>query len=204
MAGTAVVLRPLTEVPHDPPTLDAGTGRRRVSGSGHQRSGHAPCAWHVVSRIGTRERGRSCVPCPHGVMDVATTRNTRSFRQVRSTLGRRTLVSTLLGALVLPLRAMRRAATAGEPGPVPPKCSKLGGTCFVNSDCCGPGTRCKRAGRNQCRCQANRAKCGPVCCPIGQACCDQCADLQTDANNCGTCFTVCGADQTCIAGSCTS
>jgi hypothetical protein len=122
---------------------------------------------------------------------------------------RRAILGVLLGLVAPVLRGPAAVASHetprdGEPGPVPPKCAKLGGKCFANGDCCGSGTRCKRAGRNQCRCQANRAKCGPVCCPIGQACCDQCADLQADGNNCGACFTVCGAGQTCVAGSCTS
>jgi hypothetical protein len=144
---------------------------------------------------------------------VDSTPGERPLQQVLAPRGRRTVVGTLLGAVLLSLRAIPREATARqrqqaatlaeEPGPVPPKCAKLGQKCFSSGDCCGPGTRCKRAGRNQCRCQANRAKCGPVCCPTGQACCDQCADLQIDTNNCGACFTVCGADETCGAGTCT-
>jgi hypothetical protein len=142
------------------------------------------------------------LPPSEGVVITNSPRSERPLRRMLATLGRRTLVSTLLGALVLPLRAMRRVATAGEPGPVDP-CFKLGGKCAVNSDCCGPGTRCKKVGNGECRCKKQRIPCAGICCPVGQACCGRCADLQTDTNHCGACFTVCGADQTCVAGSCT-
>ena len=141
-------------------------------------------------------------PAPHAVVTRDATRSERRLRQMLTTLGRRTAVSTLLGGMVLPLGAMRRAANAGEPGPVDP-CFKLGGKCAVNSDCCGPGTRCKRGGNGECRCKKQRTPCAEICCPVGQACCGRCADLQSDTNHCGACFTVCGADQTCVAGSCT-
>jgi hypothetical protein len=143
------------------------------------------------------------LPAPHGVVITDTPRGERPLRRRLTTLGRRTLVSTLLGAVVLPLRALRRAAGAGEPGPADP-CHKLGGKCAVNSDCCGPGTRCKKVGNGKCRCKRDRAPCAGICCPVGQGCCGRCADLQTDTNHCGACFTVCGADLTCVAGSCTS
>ena len=57
--------------------------------------------------------------------------------------------------------------------------------------------------RNTCRCRPTASKCGPICCAVGKACCDRCADLQTDPNNCGACFTACATDETCVAGSCT-
>lgn len=139
---------------------------------------------------------------PYAVVTADAPRGERPLRRMLTTLGRRTVVSTLLGALVLPLRAMRRAARAGEPGPVDP-CFKLGGKCAVNSDCCGPGTRCKQGGNGECRCKKQRTPCAGICCPVGQACCGRCTDLQTDTNHCGACFVACGADQTCVAGSCT-
>ena len=127
-----------------------------------------------------------------------TTRRTLGLRDVLATLGRRPVAVMLLGAALRPLRAIPREATAGQqqkpvpraggPGPVE-HCSKLGGRCAVNRDCCGPGTRCKQVGNGKCRCKANRAPCAGICCPVGQACCGRCADLQTDTNNCGACFT---------------
>jgi hypothetical protein len=140
----------------------------------------------------------------------------RIMRRVTAALPRRKVAAVLLSAsplirLAAPHDARAERKTAhlsrrdGAPGPqpVPPKCAKLGGECFVNSDCCASGARCKKAGRNTCVCKADRAKCGPICCAVGKTCCDLCADLQTDPNNCGACFTVCATDETCVAGSCT-
>jgi hypothetical protein len=151
-------------------------------------------------------------PAPRGAVAGDTTRGARPLRHVLATLGRRTVIGTLLG-VVLPRRAIFRDATAGDaparerqaggPGPVE-QCSKLGGRCAVNGDCCGPGTRCKRGGNGECRCKKRRTPCAGICCPVGQACCGRCTDLQTDANNCGACFVVCGTDQTCAAGTCTT
>lgn len=135
----------------------------------------------------------------------------RVVRRVTSGLSRRTVIAVLLSAAPFARLALPRDADAGlpkrrngEPGPRPPKCSKLNGKCFVNGDCCGPGTRCKKAGRNTCRCKKGRAACAGFCFPIGQGCRGRCADLQIDPDNRGACFTACGADETCVAGSCTS
>lgn len=138
----------------------------------------------------------------------------RIRRRVTAALPRRKVATALLSVSLLKWLAPRDARAGretahlarqdGEPGPAPPKCSKLGGECFVNSDCCEAGARCKRAGRNTCVCKAGRAKCGPICCAAGRSCCDICADLQTDPNNCGACFTVCATNETCVAGSCTA
>jgi hypothetical protein len=41
-------------------------------------------------------------------------------------------------------------------------------------------------------------------CALGlMACTDTCANVQTDAKNCGTCGTVCNDPSTCVAGVCT-
>src|ERR1700732_1489828 len=52
--------------------------------------------------------------------------------------------------------------------------------------CCSTGTFC----------------CGCACCPSSNACCNgTCTDLKSDANNCGTCGTVC-VDEICKNGTC--
>src|SRR5439155_23743754 len=44
-----------------------------------------------------------------------------------------------------------------------------------------------------------------VCCPPGTTNCGgACVNLQTDARNCGTCGTTCGAGQACCNGVCTA
>jgi hypothetical protein len=142
----------------------------------------------------------------------------RIMRRVTAALPRRKVAAVIFSATPLLWLARSRDARAGretarpsrrdgEPGPqpVPPKCSKLDGECFVNRDCCGPGTRCQNmAGSRKCRCRLGRVACAGICCPVGQACCGRCANLQTDPNNCGACFTVCATDETCVAGSCTA
>jgi hypothetical protein len=41
-----------------------------------------------------------------------------------------------------------------------------------------------------------------VCAPGLELCANSCVDLQNDANNCGSCGTVCPAEQSCVSGSC--
>lgn len=134
----------------------------------------------------------------------------RITRRFTSGLPRRTAIAMAFGASSLPWLAASRDGEAKRrkrrnrgPGPDDP-CSKLGGKCAFNGDCCGPRTRCKKAGNGKCRCKRDSVPCAGICCPTGQACCGRCADLQTDADNCGACFAACGADETCVAGSCTS
>jgi hypothetical protein len=113
------------------------------------------------------------------------------------------LGSQLLRGVVA--RARPQQKQNGDPLPVPPKCSKLNGKCAFNGDCCGTGTRCKRIGNSRkCRCKVGRSPCAGNCCPIGGSCCGRCADLQSDVDHCGACFTACAADETCIAGVCTA
>jgi hypothetical protein len=84
-------------------------------------------------------------------------------------------------------------------------CSKPGGKCVINADCCGPGAKCKNlADIGECTCRANRVACAGICCPPGQACCGRCADLLTDPNNCGACFTICDDGEHCVGGACTA
>src|SRR5687768_14037328 len=68
-------------------------------------------------------------------------------------------ISTLLPRLGTDAR--RGKNRKKEPKPAPPKCSKLYGKCFVNSDCCARGARCDRTGRNRCLCKRGRAICKP-------------------------------------------
>jgi hypothetical protein len=93
-----------------------------------------------------------------------------------------------------------------EPKPAPPKCSKLYGKCFVNSDCCARGARCDRTGRNRCLCKRGRAICKPqgTCCPNGQVCCGRCANLKTSPDHCGACGAACAVGEVCIGGICTA
>jgi hypothetical protein len=144
------------------------------------------------------------------VKDDRIERIVRRFTEVP----RRKAIAVLLSALPFSLLAVPPDVDAGRrkkhkntrngaPGLIN-HCSKLGGKCAFNGDCCGPGTRCRKFGNGKCRCKVNRAACAGICCRPGQACCGRCADLQTDAGNCGACFTNCGEDETCVAGVCTS
>lgn len=132
-------------------------------------------------------------------------------RSFATSASRRGAFAGFIVGLIAPLLrqpsaiALPQQRQDGDPLPVPPKCSKLNGKCLFSGDCCGPGTRCKKVGnRRKCRCKQDRSPCAGICCPAGQACCGRCADLQTDANNCGACFTPCAADESCIGGVCTA
>lgn len=41
-----------------------------------------------------------------------------------------------------------------------------------------------------------------LCCQSGQTNCGSCVDRQTDANNCGVCGTMCGANKACVSSAC--
>jgi hypothetical protein len=183
-------------------TLQAGTfahGRRFVG------------RFDRTANPDSRSARRTREEISEGELTVENDRIARVARRLALGLPRRTAIALFLGASPLPwlagpfdADAARQERRDGEPGPQPPKCSKLNGKCFVSGDCCGPGTRCKKAGRNKCRCKRDRSPCAGICCPVGQSCCGRCADLQVDPDNCGACFIACGTDETCVAGICTS
>jgi hypothetical protein len=89
-------------------------------------------------------------------------------------------------------------------------CKGLGVNCRNDSQCCsglcvkeeccaGPGTSCTRSNQccsrvctdGQCQCESDLQLCG-----------GQCADTQTDPENCGDCFVFCGEGATCVSGQC--
>jgi hypothetical protein len=66
-----------------------------------------------------------------------------------------------------------------------------GFTCASDADC-GGGWHCSLA--------CDIPGFSPVCLPNGE--CDPCPSLASDANNCGSCGHVCGAEQSCVDGIC--
>lgn len=108
-------------------------------------------------------------------------------------------------------------ATLNDSGSCGPSCDTAVG-CGWNDSCvsaplnhcrcddgneCNPGERCVSDwnGVDHCECGTNAA------CSAGQFCCEQflgryCADVLTDAQNCGDCGWQCNAGETCVAGIC--
>jgi hypothetical protein len=73
----------------------------------------------------------------------------------------------------------------------PRNCGGCGNSC--NGGSCSGG---------KCVCSAGLIACGDSCCPEASACCNgSCADLQTDASNCGSCGNQCQGVP-CVAGLC--
>ncbi len=79
-------------------------------------------------------------------------------------------------------------------------CDTSSGLCSCDGASCAPGEACRKSGPNNiCSCN------GGAACKAGQTCCQTpniCADLQSDAKNCGSCGNACPSGQTCQAGAC--
>jgi hypothetical protein len=76
--------------------------------------------------------------------------------------------------------------------------------CASCTDVCSGGMDCISG---KCDCPAGRARCGPVgnefCCSPNRSCCDnQCVDLQTNPDHCGSCPNKCATGETCCSGTC--
>ncbi len=72
--------------------------------------------------------------------------------------------------------------------------------CGACAAACNSGEAC--AAGTCITCLPSAPLCGARCCAVDSCCLGICVDLQTSRANCGSCFTLCDFDETCIAGKC--
>ena len=129
-------------------------------------------------------------------------------------MGRRRLLRRALAAVGIGAGAVllgERPAIAGKPATsCPPGLSSCDGLCRDTSShpnhCGACGHTCSND--SVCRngtCVKVTCDCGPSGCPTGKTLCNGvCVDTQSDAANCGSCYTACPSGSTCQSGTCVS